>query len=147
MNTVCNSWNTVWIWQWRYKHLCGLCSSFPSKFDVIQFSVTNWNQPFIQCVYKTWTSDNLSSCLWTISCKNCDLWRNEIMWREWHSYVLVKQEYFVLRETKIQCTENCWMKIDQLDVTCFIISLFNAQHVSNISTSILRSLRLICWVI
>ena len=29
--------------------------------------------------------------------------------------------------------------IDQLDVTCFIISLFNAQRVSNVSTSILRS--------
>ena len=32
--------------------------------------------------------------------------------------------------------------IDQLDVTCFIISLFTAQHVSNVSTSIFRSLRL-----
>jgi len=31
----------------------------------------------------------------------------------------------------------------QLDVTCFIISLFNAQHVSDVNTSILRSLRLI----
>jgi len=40
-----------------------------------------------------------------------------------------------------------WIKRDQLDVTCFIISLFNAQHVSNVSTSILRSLRFICWVI
>jgi len=27
---------------------------------------------------------------------------------------------------------------------CFIISLFNAQHVSDVNTSILRSLRLIC---
>jgi len=36
------------------------------------------------------------------------------------------------------------IKMDQLDVICFIISLFNAQHVSNVSTSILRSLRLIC---
>jgi len=40
-----------------------------------------------------------------------------------------------------------WVKRDQLDVTCFIISLFNAQHVSDFNTSILRSLRLICWVI
>ena len=39
------------------------------------------------------------------------------------------------------------IKRDQLDVTCFIISLFNAQHVSDVNTSILRSLRLICWVI
>jgi len=37
--------------------------------------------------------------------------------------------------------------MDQLDVTCFIISLFNAQHVSDVNTFILRSLRLICLVI
>ena len=42
---------------------------------------------------------------------------------------------------------DSWIKRDQLDVTCFIISLFNAQHVSGVNTSILRSLRLICWVI
>ena len=35
------------------------------------------------------------------------------------------------------------IKIDQLDITCFIISLFTAQHVSNVITSIFRSLRLI----
>ena len=38
-----------------------------------------------------------------------------------------------------------WIKRDQLDVTCFIISLFNAQHVSDVNTSIVRSLRLICY--
>ena len=38
---------------------------------------------------------------------------------------------------------NSWIKVDQLDVACFIISLFTAQHVSNISTSIFRSLLLI----
>ena len=42
---------------------------------------------------------------------------------------------------------DIWVKRDQLDVTCSIISLFNAQHVSDVNTSILRSLRLICWVI
>ena len=36
------------------------------------------------------------------------------------------------------------IKRDQLDITCFIISLFNAQHVSDVNTSILRSLRLMC---
>ena len=36
-----------------------------------------------------------------------------------------------------------WIKTDQLDVTCFIISLFTAQHVSNVSASIFRSLWLI----
>jgi len=34
------------------------------------------------------------------------------------------------------------IQIDQHDVTRFIISPFTAQHVSNVSTSILRSLRL-----
>ena len=42
---------------------------------------------------------------------------------------------------------DSWVKGNQLDVTCFIISLFNAQHVSDVNTSILGSLRLICWVI
>jgi len=42
---------------------------------------------------------------------------------------------------------DSWVKRDQLDVTCFVISLFNAQHVSDVNTSILRSLRLMCWVI
>ena len=42
---------------------------------------------------------------------------------------------------------NIWIKRDQLDVTCFFISLFNAQHVSDVNTSNLRRLRLICWVI
>ena len=57
------------------------------------------------------------------------------------------------KETYISCVywtvhhPDSWIKIDQLDVTCFITSLFNAQHVSDVNTSILRSLRLICWVI
>jgi len=42
---------------------------------------------------------------------------------------------------------DSWIKRDQLDVTCFLISLFTAQHVSDVNTSILKSLRLICWVI
>jgi len=42
---------------------------------------------------------------------------------------------------------DSWVKRDKLDITCFIISLFNTQHVSDVNTSILRSLRLICWVI
>ena len=42
-------------------------------------------------------------------------------------------------------SKDSWIKRDQLDVTCFFISLFNAQHVSDVSTSNLRSLWLICW--
>jgi len=56
----------------------------------------------------------------------------------------------VCMELHILGTSNktsCWIKIGQLDVTCFIISLLNIQHVSNVNTSILRSLRLICRVI
>ena len=42
---------------------------------------------------------------------------------------------------------HSWIKRDQLDVTCFLISLLTAQHVSDVNTSILRSLRRICCVI
>ena len=48
---------------------------------------------------------------------------------------------------RLKLVFDSWEKRDQLDVTCFIISLFNAQHVSDVNTSILRSLRLMCWVI
>ena len=30
---------------------------------------------------------------------------------------------------------DSWIKRDQLDVTCIIVSLFNAQHVSDVNTS------------
>jgi len=49
--------------------------------------------------------------------------------------------------TQLQLTNisyHSWLNRDQLDVTCFIISVFNAQHVSDVNTSILRSLRLMC---
>jgi len=42
---------------------------------------------------------------------------------------------------------DSWIKRDKRDATCFIISLFSAQHVSDVNISILRSLRPICWVI
>ena len=47
----------------------------------------------------------------------------------------------------IKTNVHSWMKRDQLYVTRFIISLSNGQHVSDVNTSILRSLWLICWVI
>ena len=62
---------------------------------------------------------------------------------------IITSRYVHLRLRNVlekSCTDS-WMKIDQLDFTCFIILLFNAHHVSNVSTSIFRSLRLICWVI
>jgi len=52
----------------------------------------------------------------------------------------LKNKYFAI-------SSYTWIKRDQFDVTCFFISLFHAQHVSDVSTSILRSLRLVCWVI
>ena len=40
-----------------------------------------------------------------------------------------------------------WVKRDQLDVTYFIISLFNAQHVSDVNTTILRSQELATYLL
>jgi len=55
--------------------------------------------------------------------------------------------WVVLEKTILKFTvkqlRHSWIKIYQLDVTYFIISLFPAQHVSNVSISIFRSLRLI----
>jgi hypothetical protein len=50
-----------------------------------------------------------------------------------------KQRYTILnRKYCLQSLPN-WIKRDQLDVTCFFISLFHAQHVSNVNTSIHRA--------
>ena len=62
----------------------------------------------------------------------------------------MQQAHHFLQESYVYWTVHhldSWIKRDQLDVTCFFISLFNAQHVSDVNISILRSLRLICWVI
>jgi hypothetical protein len=56
-----------------------------------------------------------------------------------HTYIL---ELYV-NIFKVHNISDIWLKIEQIDVTCFIISLFTAQHVSNVITSIFMSLRLI----
>jgi len=67
-----------------------------------------------------------------------------------HMDILYTYRFTTLVYTQITYCWNIrvcsWIKRDQLDVTCFFISLFSAQHVSDVSTSILRSLRLICWI-
>ena len=54
--------------------------------------------------------------------------------------------FFFCEFAKLQIKIVSWVKRDQLVATCFIITLFSAQHVSDVNTSILRSLRLIRWV-
>ena len=76
-----------------------------------------------------------------------------------HSRTAIYTSPIIVEYSKMRQTYRCapgialtntdldsWIKRDQLDVTCFIISLFTAQHVSDVNTSILRSLRLIWWV-
>ena len=48
----------------------------------------------------------------------------------------------VFTTVSVDLHPHSWIKTDQPDVTRFIISLFTAQHVSNVSTSIFMSLRL-----
>ena len=62
-------------------------------------------------------------------------------------FKLRNETFFIVMNSVSNMPGNSWIKRDQFDVTCFIISLFNAQNVSDVNTSILRSLRLICWVI
>jgi len=50
----------------------------------------------------------------------------------------------------VRAYRNCaswWCGIRMQAEALVLISLFNAQHVSDVNTSILRSLWLICWVI
>ena len=59
------------------------------------------------------------------------------------------EDWWRERQIVLKPDTNCktyvkWLNKDRpTDVTCFIISLFTAQYVSNVSTSISRSLRLI----
>ena len=55
-----------------------------------------------------------------------------------HGKAMLNRKGYVVKQNYVSK-----IKIDQLDVTCFIISLFTAQHVSNVSRTIFRSLRLI----
>ena len=64
--------------------------------------------------------------------------------RQWNSWSPTQEHSAVTHNSTKP--EDSWVKRDQLDATCFIITLFSAQHVSDVNTSILRSLRLIRWV-
>jgi len=68
-------------------------------------------------------------------------------WRLFCTIFKSNHSPFTLWKTSSFVILDSWIKSDQLDVTCSIISLFNAQHVSDVNTSILRSLRFICWVV
>jgi len=70
-----------------------------------------------------------------------------ISWMKWKANLIRCEIKYKEIEPWRWNAVNSWIKRDQLDVTSFITSLFNAHHVSDVNTSILRSLRLICWVI
>ena len=46
----------------------------------------------------------------------------------------------------VRINSDIWRIKDQLDDICYFISLLIAQHVSDINISIVRSLRLCCWI-
>ena len=58
-------------------------------------------------------------------------------------------QHIFLHITAVMCENVCcisWRIKDRLDVTCYFISLLMSQHVSDINISIMRSLRLFCWI-
>jgi len=69
------------------------------------------------------------------------------LWFVWGGVVSACSLKFVSLYSTIKVMHGPINIRDQLVIICFIISLFNAQHVSDVNTSILRNLRLICWVI
>ena len=102
-----------------------VCSSWPEWTDVPRFVCVC----VCVCVY-LWAKSRLVLPLFRLS--NKPVYTVLILLCSLTSYV-----YWTVHHV------DSWIKIDQLDVTCFIISLFTAQHVSYVSTSIFRSLRLI----
>ena len=75
------------------------------------------------------------------------LWRERFLVRAFirNSWSGINRYRYLANNTTNISNDN-WVKRDQLDATCFIITLFSAQRVLDVNTSILRSLRLIRWV-
>ena len=84
------------------------------------------------------------------------VWQRKSVWRSHNCFLQESSLYWssvdtrnkIILESYVYWTVHhldSWIKRDQLDVTCFIISLFNVQHVSDVNTSILRRLRLTCY--
>ena len=59
----------------------------------------------------------------------------------WYRY-----DWNVISPYSLVLTKWVWRMKDQLDVTCYLFHFLCAQHVSDINISIIRSLRLCCWI-
>ena len=81
---------------------------------------------------------------WPISCPEANVYQ-QIYPEDGGSRLFKKRCYVSYVYWSVHHLDS-WVKRDKLDVTCFIITLFSAQYVSDVNTSILRSLRLIRWV-
>ena len=110
--------------------------------NIIWLFISSYLQNLSLCILSLWIKERLNS-------KQNSSWSQFLwVWTWIYASVVVKHKYS--KQYYVYWTVhhlNSWIKRDQLDVTCFIITLFNAQHVSDVNTSILTSLRLICWVI
>ena len=123
---VCWCYVVVWLW-W-----CGIRMQVKTnQLDVTCFIISLFNAQHVSDV-NTSILRSLRLICWVIS------WVVLLWFDVYWCYVVVWLWW---------CGIRMQVKTNQLDVTCFIISLFNAQHISDVNTSILRSLRLICWVI
>jgi hypothetical protein len=132
----------------RMRHIitCGLSGS------TVFFHNLSWTSRF--SVGKTLLNIR---CVFWASLQNCPKHFSEEFSQtlpSMHTRHHAKYSYSCHILLTLKFSRHSWRKIDQLDVTCFIISLFTAQHVSNVRTSIMRSLRIIvdlllwfdvCW--
>ena len=103
--------------------------------------VTPQTSPFLGAF-----SQNCEKRLLASLCMSVRVGHLSSYWTYCHEMLCVSIFFKICRETYVYWTVHhldSWIKIDQLDVTCFVISLFTVQRVSNVSTSIFRSLRLI----
>ena len=135
--------SSSWLYIQQPKRYCCLLGSK-------QTAVSVWRMPV--AVYTVlnsswWTERPSETCRVSVQNKiNLIHWCIWLVLLQKHSFTFFLQQLISYVYWTVHHLDS-WVKRDQLDVTCFIISLFNAQHVSDVNTSILRNLRLICWVI
>jgi len=105
-----------------------------------------YNTPNVHPAASLFTNMSKTNKKWRIS-PTCNKIDNESNWRNSeknqdffnrtvYDYIFLNHAIFIW-ESYVYWTVHhldSWIKREQLDVTCFIISLFTAQHVSDVNT-------------
>ena len=123
--------------------------TFPSRLRRILFKYSKYCIYFIsKCSYRRYLSTGISFRQLSFSMRIsksaiASIIKETIcaIWTALQAQHMLSPTEEIFQETAKDF--NIRIKRDKHDATCFIITLFSAQHVSGVNTSILRSLRLV----